>query len=114
MTYIGTYGVDVAWALSMVLLGIILGLLASIFAASREHPVKTWIIIVMFVTGCILTIIGISVASHCKYVIRVDNDITVAELTDKFIVHRYDSANDLWIVSEKRGGISPKDLKEDK
>jgi len=51
--------------------------------------------------------------SHCYKIKIVDKNVTVNELTDKFIIKNYVVRNDIWYVYEKDGGYSVKALNND-
>lgn len=42
--------------------------------------------------------------------IKIDDNVTVQELTDTFIIRNYDVENNIWEVKEKEGGIKLSDL----
>lgn len=50
-------------------------------------------------------------ADKQSYKIKIiDDNVTVKELTDTFIVEEYDAKNDIWTVQQKDGGLNPADL----
>ena len=109
MTYVGEfdkYSVHV-------LIGIIIffTILAIICFISGDEGIQT--IGALCTAIVIICIIGIlctkSEAKHSGK-IKVDDTVTVKELTDAFIVKNYDEENDLWVVKEKEGGMKLKDL----
>ncbi len=74
-------------------------------------------------TGVAIGIIGIMIAvifgacAICFSVenqtvgyIKIDDNVTVQELTDAFIIEHYDAANNVWKVKEKKGGMKLTDL----
>ncbi len=60
------------------------------------------ILIVLIIATCV---------DKTSYKIKIiDDNITVKELTDTFIIEEYDVKNDIWTVQQKDGGFNPADL----
>lgn len=65
--------------------------------------------IIIFVV-LIMLIIAVCV-DKTSYKIKItDDNITIKELTDTFIIENYDAKNDIWTVQQKDGGFNPADL----
>lgn len=65
--------------------------------------------IIIFVILVMLTI-AIYVDKTSYKIKIIDDNITVKELTDTFIIENYDAKNDIWTVQQKDGGFNPADL----
>lgn len=58
--------------------------------------------IVSAIVGIILVIVSITIdTSGKRYRIRVDNDVTIGELLDTYVVLDYDKNYDVWEVKER-------------
>jgi len=67
------------------------------------------LLIVIFVILVIL-IIAVCIDKTSYKIKIIDDNVTVKELTDTFIIENYDAKNDIWIVQQKDGGLNPADL----
>ena len=56
------------------------------------------------------TIIAIYADKQSYKIKIIDDNVTVKELTDTFIIENYDAKNDIWTVQQKDGGFNPADL----
>ena len=65
-----------------------------------------------FIIFVILVVLIIAVCvDKTSYKIKItDDNITIKELTDTFIIENYDAKNDIWTVQQKDGGFNPADL----
>ena len=66
-------------------------------------PIAIFVILVML-------IIALCVDKTSYKIKIVDDNITIKELTDTFIIENYDAKNDIWTVQQKDGGFNPADL----
>lgn len=79
----------------------------------RVITTENWFTIILGIV-LILLICVLKYEIDSTYKIKiVDKNITVDELTDKFIIKDYDVENDIWYVYEKDGGYSVKELNND-
>lgn len=66
-------------------------------------PIVIFVILVML-------IIVVCVDKTSYKIKIIDDNVTVKELTNIFIVEEYDAKNDIWTVQQKDGGFNPADL----
>lgn len=90
---------------AILILGAIIG-----FVSKTDLGVAIGIIAVIIATIVGACAITFSIENQTIGYIKIDDNVTVQELTDAFIIDSYDAANNVWKVKEKKGGIKLIDL----
>lgn len=94
--------------IALIVLGVIMTGLIVIGCLDGDFDM---VVLSVIVDVFILLFIILLCADKTSYKIKiVDDNITVKELTDTFIIENYDVKNDIWTVQQKDGGFNPADL----
>lgn len=88
-------------ALTILLIGVVIGVIGYIFLDDTDIVGAIMLGVGMLIVFVGLLLLVIAGNADGQYRLRIDNQTTVAELKETYDIIRYDPDTDLWIVKKK-------------